>query len=59
MTNDGQTLVPCDQCGRLYTFFELAETIEEYLCEACASGIDPDDPDDDDYFPDGQEYGYE
>lgn len=57
MSDEGQKMVPCDQCGRYYTFYELAETIEEYLCEACASGIDPEDPDD--YYPDGQEYGYE
>jgi hypothetical protein len=34
---------PCDTCGRWYAFCEMAETLEEYLCESCASGIDPDD----------------
>ena len=32
-------VVQCDQCGQWYTLYELAETIEEYLCEYCASGI--------------------
>ena len=44
-TPDGLELVPCDTCGELYTFFELAETIEEYLCERCASGIEEYDED--------------
>lgn len=37
-----EPLVPCDTCGELFTFFELVETIEEYLCPYCASGIGPD-----------------
>lgn len=32
-------LVQCDTCGRWFTFYELAETIEERLCEYCASGL--------------------
>ena len=39
----------CDTCGRWFTFWEMAETIEEYLCEECASGISDDDCDDDSY----------
>lgn len=33
----------CDHCGRWFTWFEFAETIEEHLCEECASGIGDDD----------------
>ena len=40
-------LVQCDVCGGWYTIHELVETIEEYLCAKCASGIDEDDFDDD------------
>lgn len=32
----------CDSCGRTFHEFEFVETIEEFLCERCASGIDPD-----------------
>ena len=38
----------CDTCGRWFLFHEFVETIEEMLCESCASGIDPDEPDEDD-----------
>lgn len=44
----------CDTCGRWFTFFEFAETIEEYLCEECASGVSADEHEDDDCF-DGME----
>lgn len=50
-------LVPCDSCGRMFTEFEFVETIEEWLCAICASGIDPDD--DEEAFHDGQEYGFD
>jgi hypothetical protein len=43
-------IVQCDSCGCDYFFHELVETIEEYLCEHCASGVGPDgdewEPDD-------------
>jgi len=42
----------CDTCGNQYAEGEFAETIEEMLCQWCASGID--DYDDDCSF-DGQE----
>jgi len=32
----------CDSCGREVSWAELVETIEEYLCENCASGIGPE-----------------
>lgn len=35
----------CDQCGRWFGWFDFVETIEEYLCEECASGITSDDND--------------
>lgn len=35
-------LVRCDQCGLECTEYEMAETIEEYLCEQCASGMNYD-----------------
>lgn len=50
-------MLACDECGRMFTEFEFVETIEELLCQYCASGYDPDDPDDDAYY-DGQEDGY-
>ena len=46
-------LMRCDHCGGYYSEFEFAETIEEHLCERCASGIEEDGPD-----CDGMEYGY-
>jgi len=49
-------MIPCDECGRLFTEFEFVETIEEFLCERCASGHDPDE---DDGCFDGQDSGYE
>ncbi|MFO0919672.1 MAG: hypothetical protein U0872_15345 [Planctomycetaceae bacterium] len=39
-------MLACDSCGRLFTEFQFVETIEELLCEYCASGCDPDDSDD-------------
>lgn len=36
---------PCDQCGQWTPFLEMAETIEEYLCEECASGIEEEHDD--------------
>lgn len=43
------TLIECDHCGELFTFYELAETIEEeYLCEYCASRIPRAGDEDDD-----------
>lgn len=44
----------CDSCGRWFAWCEFVETIEEHLCEECASGIYEDEPDDD-----GMEYGYD
>lgn len=43
----------CDTCGRMFAEFELVETIEEYLCEECASGITDEEMDED--YLDGQE----
>ena len=34
-------MLQCDSCGQYFTAFEMAETIEEMLCEYCASGIGP------------------
>lgn len=36
----------CDSCGEWYSWHELAETIEEYLCEDCASGMTDSELDD-------------
>lgn len=49
-------LFKCDQCGGYFAEIEFAETIEEMLCEQCASGIDDDREDD---FHDGFEEGFE
>jgi DNA-directed RNA polymerase subunit RPC12/RpoP len=43
----------CDQCGRTFHEFEFVETIEEMLCQYCASGIEEDDDFDDDGIEDG------
>lgn len=32
----------CETCGREFHEFEFVETIEEWLCERCASGIEDD-----------------
>jgi protein-arginine kinase activator protein McsA len=44
----GETIkmLTCDVCGRMFSGFSFVETIEEYLCENCASGYDPDESDD-------------
>lgn len=39
----------CDTCGRWFFWHEFVETIEEVLCEDCASGVSEDDHDG---FPD-------
>lgn len=39
------TMLTCDQCGGTFAECEFAETIEEFLCERCASGIEEDDCD--------------
>lgn len=49
----------CDTCGRTFAECEFVETIEEFLCQWCASGIDEDECDDDYDDFDGQEYGYD
>lgn len=49
----------CDSCGRMFYEFEFVETIEEFLCERCASGIDLDEEFDDFGMEDGFEDGFE
>lgn len=44
----GEYLI-CDQCGELRHISEFVETIEEYLCEYCASGLPDDDHEYDDW----------
>lgn len=36
----------CDTCGRCLAECEFAETVEEFLCQWCASGIDEAEGDD-------------
>lgn len=36
-------MLTCDICGRRLPESCFVETIEEYLCEDCASGLQPDD----------------
>lgn len=47
------TWLTCDTCGQRKTEWEFVETIEEYLCESCASGLDEDD---DEFHDDGIEF---
>lgn len=55
----------CDKCWRWFAWSEFVETIEERLCEECASGISEEDHDDtwdyedDDDFDDGPRVGHE
>lgn len=44
-TSDG---AKCDVCGEWCSWDEMVETIEEYLCDRCASGIDDEEDDDGD-----------
>lgn len=37
---------PCDVCGRPTAAADCVETIEEWLCAECASGISDDQDDD-------------
>lgn len=46
----------CDTCGCWFSWFEFAETIEEYLCEHCASGVGPDG---EEWPDDGMEEGFD
>ena len=39
----------CETCGGTFTWYELAESIEERLCEYCASGIRSEESDEHDY----------
>lgn len=48
----------CDTCGRQFSEFEFVETIEEFLCEECASGISADDVDEE-FEDDGFEEGFD
>lgn len=45
------TLYVCEYCGGKFTEYEMAETIEEFLCDRCASGID------DSWEDDGDDWG--
>lgn len=53
-TNDEPDGTVCDECGEYYAWAEFVETIEEFLCERCASGVEDEDdemgPFDGDYF---------
>lgn len=40
----------CDQCGEWHPWCEFVETIEEYLCQWCASGLASEDDRDDSEF---------
>lgn len=51
---NAEELFKCDTCGRLYSEFEFVETIEEMLCERCASGIE-----DEEVYFDGIAEGYD
>jgi|TARA_Y100000310_G_scaffold334059_1_gene412911 site-specific DNA-methyltransferase (adenine-specific)/adenine-specific DNA-methyltransferase len=42
-TTPKSDLTTCETCGRVYTWFELVETVEERLCAPCASGIEDED----------------
>lgn len=48
----------CDSCGGTFAEAEFVETIEEMLCERCASGIDEDDADDEWDERGGDDYDY-
>lgn len=41
------TNLTCDHCGRTLPEAYFAETIEEYLCETCASGVGHERDDED------------
>lgn len=48
--------VRCDSCGSIVHWSQLVETIEEYLCEQCASGIGPDG---EQWYPEDEENEYD
>ena len=54
MIINGVLYLKCDDCGELLPESCFVETLEEYLCENCASGVNEND-DRDDY---GLEEGY-
>ena len=47
---------PCDQCGRPTAAEDCAETLEEWLCEECASGCSEEDLEDYDDYDEFERY---